>query len=190
MTEALDNLKGLLAERSVRFGEFTLASGTTSNVYIDVRQTSLSSDGAALIGECILAKLGEFGESSDISGVGGLTLGADPLVTATAIAAHHAGRTLGAIIVRKATKGHGTQRRIEAPAAEVAPGDHIVALDDVTTTGGSTIDAIEALREAGYRVEHAISVVDRETGAIDAMAEIGVTLHPLFTLVDFEVGDS
>ena len=124
-------LAELLRTYSVRTGSFTLASGATSNVYCDVKKTSLTGEGAALIGRGLLALTRAANPGA--AAVGGLTLGADPLVTATSIAAFQAGDPLAAIIVRKAAKDHGTSQALEVPAG-VPDGAHVVAVDDVVTT--------------------------------------------------------
>ncbi len=178
----MSHLFEILAERSVKFGDFTLASGAKSDVYIDVRATSLAGDGATLIGEAFWARMRDHHPS--VRGVSGLTLGADPLVTATAIAAHHDGEWLDAIIVRKEAKGHGTAKRIESPG-RVASGDEVVVVDDVITSGGSTLKAVVALREAGFTVNHALCVVDRQAGGAENLQAEGITLHALYTLADF-----
>jgi orotate phosphoribosyltransferase len=172
-------LAALLRAHSVRTGTFTLASGATTNVYCDVKKTSLTGEGAALIGRGLLALARA--ASPEAAAVGGLTLGADPLVTATSIAAFQAGDDLGAVIVRKAAKDHGTSQALEVPAG-VPDRAHVVAVDDVVTTAGSTLQAIEALRAHGFTVEHAVCVVDRGAGGAARLAEHGVTLHALFEL--------
>ncbi|MEZ4460054.1 MAG: orotate phosphoribosyltransferase [bacterium] len=169
----------LLLERSVQFGEFTLASGATSNIYIDVRQTALTGDGALAIGYAVLNTISTFAPNA--TACGGLTLGADPIVTAVSIAANLSGSKIDAIIVRKDAKKHGLQRGIEAPSSAGAGGE-VVVVDDVITTAGSTLQAVEALREAGFVVSHAVCVVDREAGGAEALAAQGVTLHALHTL--------
>ncbi len=172
-------LASLLRAHSVRTGTFTLASGESSNIYCDVKKTSLTGEGAALIGRGLLGLTRAV--APDAGAVGGLTLGADPLVTATSIAAHLAGDALGAIIVRKAAKGHGTTQALEIPAG-IHDGAEVVAVDDVVTTAGSTLIAIEALRAAGFTVRHAVCVVDRGAGGAAKLAEHGVSLHALFEL--------
>ncbi len=172
-------LAELLRTYSVRTGTFTLASGATTNVYCDVKKTSLTGEGAALIGRGLLSLTRA--ASPEAAAVGGLTLGADPLVTATSIAAFQAGDGLAAIIVRKAAKEHGTSQALEVPVG--VPDDaHVVAVDDVVTTAGSTLQAIEALRAHGFTVEHAVCVVDRGAGGPERLAEHGVTLHALYAL--------
>lgn len=176
---SLESLEALLLEHSVLTGEFILASGERSDVYVDVRRTALRGDGALAIGRTFLDLVREHAPGA--IGVGGLTLGADPLVTATSIAAALDGQPgFGAVIVRKEAKDHGTGKQVEQPFD--ADGRELVVVDDVVTSAGSTIKAIEALRSAGYRVEHALAVVDREAGGEEALANVGVTLHALFTL--------
>ncbi|MEM1349123.1 MAG: orotate phosphoribosyltransferase [Myxococcota bacterium] len=172
-------LEALLRLHSVRTGTFELASGKSSNVYCDIKKTGLSGQGAWLIGRGLWALVRT--HVPDAVAVGGLTLGADPLVTGMAIAAHLDDAELAALIVRKQAKGHGTRNPIEAPAS-VVEGARVVAVDDVVTTAGSTIQAIEAMRNAGYMVEHAVCVVDRQDVAREALAQIGVTLHALYVL--------
>lgn len=179
-TSKRTRLAALLTEHSVRTGTFTLASGQTSDIYCDVKKTALLSEGAHLCGLALHALAREV--APEATGCGGLTLGADPLVTAMAIASQLEERgEFGAIIVRKETKDHGTQRAMEVPNT-LSSGAHIVAVDDTVTTGGSTLKAIEALREAGFIVEHAVCVVDRDQGGTQRLADHGVTLHALFSL--------
>ena len=174
-------LAELLRTHAVRKGSFVLASGKTSDVYCDVKQAALLGEGATLIGAQLHALL----RRADAHAVaaGGMTLGADPLVTAIAMSAHRAHDEIAAIIVRKQSKDHGTQRALEAPAI-LSSGDRVVAVDDTVTTGGSTLQAIEALRAAGFVVEHAVCVVDRCQGGREALGDHGVTLHALFELDD------
>lgn len=178
-TDARRTLRELLCRRALMQGDFDLASGASSSVYVDVKQVSLTGRGAELCGRGLWSLAAA--ARPDLDAVGGMTLGADPLVTAIALAAHADGRDLSALIVRKATKEHGTGERVEGPSS--LPQDAtVVAVDDVVTTGGSTIDAIEQLRDAGFTVDHAVCVVDRQAGGAANLADIGVTLHSLFTL--------
>ncbi|MGM0556215.1 MAG: orotate phosphoribosyltransferase [Myxococcota bacterium] len=177
-TSERDRLATLLCEHSLEEGSFTLSSGKSASVYIDSKRTVLSGEGAFLAGRLLWELIAPLG---DVAGVGGLTLGADPLVTSIAMAAHADSRDIGAIIVRKESKGHGTNNYLEMPPT-LGTGDQIVAVDDVITTGGSTIDAIEKMRDQGFVIEHAVCLVDREDVGARALADVGVELHPLFTL--------
>jgi orotate phosphoribosyltransferase len=167
----------IIKRRSLRTGqEFTLASGRKSTVYINLKPTMLDPDGARIIGAALADQAAALGADY----VGGLEMGAVPLVTATAAMGAVAGKPVRAIFVRKAAKDHGTKSLIEGLAeGEDLAGRHVVVLEDVTTTGGSSLKAVAALREAGARVEHVVTVVDREEGATQAFAAAGVTLHAL-----------
>lgn len=172
-------LARLLVERSLQAGEFELASGKEASVYVDVKKTSLSGRGAAAIGDALWELADSVAPEADA--VGGLTLGADPLVTAMSISAWRGGRDLAAVIVRKEAKGHGTRQYLERPDS-VTDGAEVVAVDDVITTGGSTLEAISRMREAGLNVRHAVCVVDREDVGTERLAAEGVEMHSLFTL--------
>jgi orotate phosphoribosyltransferase len=174
-----EELAELLCQRSLHSGDFELASGQSASVYVDVKKTALTGRGARLVGRSLwqLAQKA----SDGAAGVGGLTLGADPLVTAISMAAWDDGRDLAAVIVRKETKEHGTQQYIERPDT-LCKGDEIIAVDDVITTGGSTLQAIDRMRSAGFTVGHAICVVDREDAGPKSLASAGVEMHRLFTL--------
>lgn len=157
-------LKEILRKVSVRRGqEFVLASGRRSNVYVDARLTTLRAEAMPLIGRLFLAKMRERGWAPDA--VGGLTMGADPVVAAIAHESLATGHVVNAFIVRKQAKKHGMQRRIEG-LSETGP-LNVVVVEDVATTGGSAAQAITACREAGLRVLGAISLVDRQEGAAE-----------------------
>ncbi len=179
MADARRKLRALLIEHSIQLGNFTLASGATSSVYLDVRKTALRGDGATFIGDLLLSAIEQ--NDPNAEAVGGMTLGADPLLTAITIASHRKSQPLNAIIVRKDPKGHGTQNQLEIAGAIPAKAN-IAVVDDVITSAGSTIKAIHALRESGFHVEHAFCVVDREAGGRKALAEMGVSLTALFSL--------
>ena len=165
----------LLAERAYRHGQFTLASGRSSDHYVNCKPVSLSGEGLALLGEQLLAEV-----EADAVAVAGLTLGADPLVSGVAQAAALAGRQLDALIVRKEAKGHGTGAWLEGPLP--AAGSRITVLEDVVTTGGSSLKAVRQLREAGYVVERVVTIVDRQEGGLAAMTTAGLELQSLFLL--------
>lgn len=179
-----DALLELILAHAVMRGEFELSSGQTSSIYCDVKQVSLRPEGAWLVGRGLLELA--LRAEPELVAVGGLTLGADPLVTAISMASYLAMRPVSAMIVRKQAKGHGTTRAIEAPKT-LATGSRVVAVDDVITTGGATLKAIESLRESGFIVEHAVCVVDRLAEGKARLAERGVTLHSIFTLNDLEL---
>ena len=172
---ARTNLLGLLAERAYRHGSFTLASGRSSHHYVNCKPVSLSGPGLALLGRLLLAQV----EDGAIA-VAGLTLGADPLVSAVAMQAALEGRSLDALIVRKEAKGHGTGAWLEGPLP--APGSRITVLEDVVTTGGSALKAVCQLQEAGYVVERVVAIVDRQEGGAEAMVAAGLDLRSLFLL--------
>ena len=173
-------LLALLARTSFRLGQFKLSSGATSDYYIDCRTTTLHAEGGRLTGEAILDLLNENGIQADA--VGGLTLGADPIVSNVATASawravsNPGAPLLHGFLVRKAEKAHGTGRRIEGFLKE---GARVVIVDDVCTTGASTINAIEAAREAGMTVAAVVCIVEREEAngrpAVEASAQNGVT---------------
>jgi orotate phosphoribosyltransferase len=156
-------LAELVNELAVVRGKVTLASGLESNFYVDMRRATLHHEAAPLIGHVMLDLLEENGFSVDeVDAVGGLTMGADPVATAMLHAAAARGLDLDAFVVRKAAKDHGMKRQIEGPSVE---GKRVVVLEDTSTTGGSPIQAVEALRAAGAQVLAVAVVVDRNTGA-------------------------
>ncbi|MFM8258822.1 MAG: orotate phosphoribosyltransferase [Vulcanococcus sp.] len=173
--EQRQRLLQLLAQRAYRHGSFTLASGRTSNHYVNCKPVSLSGEGLALLATQMLEQV-----EAGAAAVAGLTLGADPLVSGVAQAAALAGRSLDALIVRKEAKGHGTGAWLEGPLPEA--GSRITVLEDVVTTGGSSLKAVKQLREAGYTVERVITIVDRQEGGLEAMTAAGLELRSLFLL--------
>ncbi len=170
----------LLRTRAFAEREVTLSSGLKSNFYIDCKQVSLDAEGAYLIGELFHAAIDEL--APDAIAAGGLTLGADPLATATSIASFHHGRPRAAFIVRKEPKGHGTNQWVES--AGLPAGAKVVILEDVVTTGAATLKAIERARAAGFVVLHALGLVDRLEGGREAV-EAHAPLATLFTRRDF-----
>ncbi len=168
-------LLALLAERAYRLGDFTLASGRRSQHYVNCKPVSLSGAGLLLLGRLLLDLV-----EPDAVAVAGLTLGADPLVSAVALQAALMGRPLDALIVRKEAKGHGTGAWLEGPLP--AAGAKITVLEDVVTTGGSALKAVAQLEEAGYQVTRVAAIVDRQEGGAEAMQEAGLDLRSLFVL--------
>jgi orotate phosphoribosyltransferase len=176
-------LREILTRISVRRGgEFTLASGRKSGVYVDARLTTCRAEAMPLIGRLFLAKMA--GRGWRPAAVGGMSLGADPIVVAIARESlEQGGPPVNAYLVRKEPKGHGAGRQIEG-LGEAGPLD-VVVVDDVSTTGGSTGKAIQASREAGLRVLGAICLVDREEGASENIeGALGCPFDRIFTLAE------
>lgn len=168
-------LKALLVERSVRVGDFTLASGARSSYYVDARRTSMSAEGQFLIGKLAWEMVRR--NIPSVTHVGGLTMGADPIAYAIAHRSWMEGSPLDAFSVRKQAKQHGTGQRIEGG---LPTGARCLVVEDSMTTGGSALEAIEAIRAHGATVVAALTVVDREEGAGPALAARGLTLLSLF----------
>ena len=166
-------LAALVQELSVIHEKVTLASGRESDFYVDMRRSTLHHEAAPLIGHVMLDLLEESGFAVDEEyvGVGGLTMGADPVATAMLHAAASRGLDLDAFVVRKAAKDHGMKRRIEGPDVE---GKNVVVLEDTSTTGGSPLEAAFALREAGANVVAVAVIVDRATGAKERIEAEGL----------------
>jgi orotate phosphoribosyltransferase len=171
----------LLTRDSYQEREVTLSSGKKSNFYIDCKQTSLQSEGHFLIGQLFHRIIEEVAPQAEA--VGGLTLGADPLASAVATVSFIAGKPRHAFIVRKEAKGHGTGQWIEGTRA-LRPGMPVVILEDVVTTGASTLNAVERARSAELQVVHVVALVDRDEGGREAV-EAQVKLSALFTRHDF-----
>jgi orotate phosphoribosyltransferase len=174
-----EELLRLLKKDSYRKGEFTLSSGKTSEHYVNCKPVTLSGRGLTLASLSMLMHV-----ESDSVAVAGLTLGADPLVSGVAVVAALDSRMLNALIIRKEAKGHGTQAWIEGPLP--AKGTKITVLEDVVTTGGSALTAVEKLRDVGYEVKRIVALVDRQEGGAEAIKESGLELISLFTLEDFD----
>jgi orotate phosphoribosyltransferase len=181
-------LKALLLEKSVRTGTFTLASGKQSDLYIDCRVTAMDPFGANLIGElgwqAVRSKI--HSEHLNIAAIGGMTLGADPISLAIGMASakSHPDEALQVFTVRKEPKGHGAGKQIEG---NFKPGDTVIVVDDVITTGGSTLKAIDVIEREGGKIAFAIVLVDREEGGREAIEARGIHVIPLFsrsTLLD------
>jgi orotate phosphoribosyltransferase len=170
----------LLKTRAFAEREVVLSSGLKSNFYIDCKQVSLDAEGASLIGALFHTMIDEV--APEAVAVGGLTMGADPLATATSIMSFRAGRPRAAFLVRKEPKGHGTNQWVES--TQLPAGAKVVILEDVITTGASTLRAIERARHAGLTILHAVGLVDRLEGGREAItAETPLTT--LFTRRDF-----
>jgi orotate phosphoribosyltransferase len=175
-----ERLLELLRSRAFQEREVVLSSGRTSNFYLDCKQVSLDAEGATLIGELFHAAIEEVAPGA--VAVGGLTLGADPLATATSVVSFLAGRPRAAFLVRKEPKGHGTNQWLES--TRLPAGAEVVVVEDVITTGAAILKAIERARLAGLRVVHALGLVDRLEGGREAVTR-EVPLTTLFTRRDF-----
>lgn len=173
----------LLRQYSYREGDFVLASGRRSTFYIDVRRTSLHAEGATLIGELLVDLIQA--QEWQPRGVGGMTLGADPLTTATGIAAFRRDIPWTNFLVRKEAKDHGTGKQVEV-AGDLEDGASVVVLDDTITTGGSTLKAVRAMEKAGYHVLGAACVMDRQEGGISYLEKEGVQTVALYTIDDLK----
>lgn len=171
-------LKQILLEKSYRQGTFKLTSGKESDFYIDGKQTTLSAEGAYLCGKLLFALLRQ--QPEKIAAVGGMTLGADPLVTAVSLVSFLEGVPIPAFIVRKEAKGHGTGQYLEG-RNNLPAGARVALLEDVVTSGGTLLKVIERVEAEGYRVGLVATIVDRQEGGAEALAAKGYQLQALFT---------
>jgi orotate phosphoribosyltransferase len=176
-----DALVQLLAARSARRGTFTLASGRVSDFYVDCRLTTMSPDGLVLVGPLAHAMVVESGWTVD--SVGGLTMGADPVSYAIAYASAQAGAPIRCFAVRKAPKDHGMGKRIEG---SFRSGDRVIVIEDSMTTGGSALNAAAAIRAEGGVVVGALTLVDREEGAREALLAEGIPLLAFTTAAELK----
>ena len=175
-----DALIALVREKGLEFGEFTLASGKKASFYLDCRRVTLDSAGANLIGNGILDLI----EGDLPDAVGGMAIGADPITAAVITLAHQRGHALSGFIVRKEAKEHGKGRAVEGP---VESGQSCVIVEDVVTTGGSSLRAIEHVEQFGMQVKRVIAIVDRLEGGREAFADAGYELTTLLTVRDFGI---
>jgi len=184
MNPTLGVMKNRLAEiilaKSFQYRDnppFTLASGRTSNYYFNCKPTTLDPEGMNLIGRIIFAILAD----TDVSAAGGLTLGADPIANALSLISYQQGKPIKSFIIRKEVKEHGTKSAVEG---DVRPGEKVVIIDDVITTGGSTLTAIERAREAGLVVERVVTLIDREEGGRENIIRQINRVESVFTRSD------
>ncbi|MDD4241248.1 MAG: orotate phosphoribosyltransferase [Smithellaceae bacterium] len=175
--EKKERLGKIILERSFKYSDnppFTLASGRQSNYYFNCKPTTLDPEGMNLIGEVIFDML----KDAPVTAAGGLTLGADPIANALAVVSWQKGRPIKSFIVRKDVKDHGTKSAVEG---NVAAGERVVIIDDVITTGGSTIAAIEQVRRAGLTVDRVITLIDREEGGRENILALVAPVQSVFT---------
>ena len=175
---ARQKLFAILKEKAFRRGRITLASGRESDFYFDMKPAMLDPDGAALLAELILQEL----EGVQADCVGGLEMGAVPLIAPVAMKSPEFGRHLPGFFVRKAVKDHGTKKRVDG--ADIT-GKSVVILEDVTTTGGSAMDAVKAVTDAGAKVALVLAILDRGEGAADLYAAAGIPFKSLFRAEEF-----
>jgi orotate phosphoribosyltransferase len=176
--ELRNKLFMLLKQRAFRRGRVVLASGKVSDYYFDMKPAMLDPDGAALLSELILRELADI----EVDCVGGIEMGAVPLIAPVAMKSPAYGRYLQGFFVRKTVKDHGTQKRVDG--ADIA-GKTVAILEDVTTTGGSSLDAVNAVREAGATVAIVLSILDRGEGAAELYKQAGMPFRSLFRAEEF-----
>ncbi|NCO75783.1 MAG: orotate phosphoribosyltransferase [Cyanobacteria bacterium] len=172
-------LLDLLVKYAYQEGDFTLSSGQKSSFYLNCKQVTLRAQGALLVGKLMFSLLDE-----NTAAVAGLTLGADPLVSAVSVVSAYENHPIPALIIRKEAKGHGTKAYIEGPSLETNA--TVIVLEDVVTTGKSAMLAVERLREAGYQVKKIISLVDRQAGGGEFYESQGLEFESIFTLADIQ----
>lgn len=179
LSELRQSLLDLLCTTAYKEGDFTLSSGQKSTYYINGKLVTLHPQGGKLVGQVLLPMI-----DTGAAAVAGLTLGADPIVSAVNVVAAYEGRSLTALIVRKEAKGHGTKVYIEGPP--LPAGSSVIVLEDVVTTGNSAMKAVERLRDAGYDVNQVISLVDRQQGGAEFYTEQGIDFQAVYTIADLQ----
>nr|WP_250124780.1 orotate phosphoribosyltransferase [Chroococcidiopsis sp. CCMEE 29] len=173
------HLLDLFCQLAYQEGEFVLSSGQRSSYYINGKQVTLHPQGALAIGRILLSQL-----PTDTQAVAGLTLGADPIVSAVSVVSAYEDRPIPALIVRKESKGHGTMAYIEGPS--LPTGASVVVLEDVVTTGKSALKAVERLKQAGYRVNQVMALVDRQQGGAELYESAGLKFQAVFSIQDIQ----
>lgn len=179
----LARLRDLIRDQSMLTGQvFTLVSGRTSKALFDMKKTMFDPEGMNLIADAVFDRL----EGEDIDAVGGLEMGAVPVVLGVVMRSYQRGRPISGFFVRKAVKDHGTMQKIDG---RFTPGSRVILFDDVTTTGGSVFQAVRVVRENRCTVSKIITVVDRQEGATENLAREGIELIPIFTKDQFIAGE-
>lgn len=172
-------LLDLFCQLAYKQGDFVLSSGQRSSYYINGKQVTLHPQGAVAIARLLMSQI-----STDTQAVAGLTLGADPIVSAVSVISVYENRPIPALIIRKEAKGHGTMAYIEGPS--LPAGASVVVLEDVVTTGQSALKAVERLTGAGYSVNEVIAIVDRQQGGSELYQSAGLKFQSLFSIVDIQ----
>jgi orotate phosphoribosyltransferase len=180
VTDQRQKLRNLVDARSLKRGDFTLASGVKSTFYFNIKETLFDAEGANLIADLILDEIADDGAEF----VGGLEMGAVPIAACVAMRSAQIGRPLRGFYIRKQAKDHGFRKRIDV---DLAPGANVVVVEDVTTSGASVLQAIEVIRAEGCVVTKAVTILDRDGGAAKLLADVGVELVPLLRSADFDL---
>ena len=181
-TPVIRELIGLIETRALKRGTFRLASGREASFYLDAKQVVLEARGAMLVGRAILERLRSLGPLP--AAVGGMSIGADPITSAVVTMAGVENLSMKGFLVRKEPKDHGTKKYVEGP---VSPGDRVVIVEDVVTTAGSSLVAIDRAQEFGLVVERVVVVIDRLAGGREALAARGIPLESLVTIRDLGI---
>jgi orotate phosphoribosyltransferase len=179
LTNLRQTLLDLFCQLAYKEGDFVLSSGQRSSYYINAKEVTLHPEGALAIGRLLLSLVPQ-----DTEAVAGLTLGADPIVTAVSVVSAYENRPIPALIIRKEAKGHGTKAYIEGPS--LPEGAKVVVLEDVVTTGQSAMKAVERLRAAGYTVDRVISLVDRQQGGAEFYQSVGLKFEAVFAIEEIQ----
>jgi orotate phosphoribosyltransferase len=180
LTQERQFLLDLLCQLAYKEGDFVLSSGQRSSYYINGKQATLHPQGALAIGRLLLSSV-----PFDTEAVAGLTLGADPIVSAVSVVSAIENRPIPALIIRKEAKGHGTMAYIEGPS--LPAGARVVVLEDVVTTGQSALKAVERLKDAGYSVDQVMALVDRQQGGAELYESTGLKFQTLFTIQELQL---
>ncbi|MEM6500205.1 MAG: orotate phosphoribosyltransferase [Cyanobacteria bacterium P01_C01_bin.89] len=178
-TDLRDSLLAFLCKAAYKEGDFTLSSGQKSTYYINCKPVTLDAQGALAIGRLLLPML-----PKNTQAVAGLTLGADPIVSAVSVVSAYERSPIPALIIRKEAKGHGTMDYVEGPV--LAKGASVVVLEDVVTTGGSALKAVERLQAVGYSVNRVLALVDRKQGGAELYAKNNLTFEALYSIEDVQ----
>ncbi|MEM9246298.1 MAG: orotate phosphoribosyltransferase [Cyanobacteria bacterium P01_F01_bin.153] len=178
-TDLRDSLLSFLCRAAYKEGDFTLSSGKKSTYYINCKPVTLDAQGALAIGRLLLPML-----PKGTDAVAGLTLGADPIVSAVSVVSAYERSPIPALIIRKEAKGHGTMDYVEGPV--LSKGASVVVLEDVVTTGGSALKAVERLRDVGYTVDQVLAMVDRKQGGAELYAQHNLTFEALYSIDDVQ----
>jgi orotate phosphoribosyltransferase len=178
--EKIERLKRFIQDKCLKFGEFQLAHAGVSDFYIDGKQLTFDADGAYLLSEIIYDLI----KDRDVNAIGGIVLGSIPIAVGVSIFSLSKGKKISPFAVRKEVKSHGTQSHIEG---SIKPGDKVIIVEDVVSTGGSVIESIKKVQELGCEIVSVIAIVDRQKGGKEAIESTGCRYEPLLTIEDLEL---